>query len=97
MGNNHACPVVQSGAADANDLLQGQRGLFLASEVITRQMALPQTFGIDGPSESSHLRPRSTARIRQLLIGQLWGPGSAPRSDSQQAPRLLLQMGGGGG
>lgn len=40
MGNNHACPVLQSGTADAHDLLQGQRGLFLASEVTTRQMAL---------------------------------------------------------
>lgn len=54
MGNNHACPVLQSGVADANDLLQGQRGLFLASEVITRQMALRQTFGIDGPRTPNH-------------------------------------------
>lgn len=49
MGNNHACPVLQSGAADVNDLLRGHGGLFLASEVIRHQMALRQTFGIDGP------------------------------------------------
>lgn len=49
MGNNHACPVLQSGTAETSDLLQGQRGLFLAREVITHQMALGQTFGIDGP------------------------------------------------
>lgn len=40
MGNNHARPVMQSGTADASDLLQGQRGLFLAGEIITHQMAL---------------------------------------------------------
>lgn len=35
MGNNHACPVLQSGSADTNDLLQGQRSLFLGSKVLT--------------------------------------------------------------
>lgn len=35
MGNNHACPVLQSGTADTNDLLQGQRSLFLGSKVLT--------------------------------------------------------------
>lgn len=34
MGNNHACPVSQSVTTNTNDLLQGQRGLFLGSKVL---------------------------------------------------------------
>lgn len=34
MGNNHACPVSQSVTTNTNDLLQGQRGLFLGRKVL---------------------------------------------------------------
>lgn len=93
MGNNHARPVLQSGTAKASDLLQGQRGLFLADEIIAHQMALWQMFGINRPRQTSAgehwiITPRPTFSIHRLLTGQLWGLESAPRSDSQQPPPL---------
>lgn len=102
MGNNHARPVLQSGTTDTSDLLQGQRGLFLAGEIITHEMALWQMFGINQPRRTSAgehggIVPRPTFSIQRLLTGQLWGLESAPRSDSQQPlpPPPPLKMGAG--
>lgn len=75
MGNNHACPVLQSGTTEASDLLQGQRGLFLASEVIARQMALRQMFGIDWP------RRAGAGGLRTLAPTPAFNRSSSPAAN----------------
>lgn len=70
MGNNHARSVLQSGTADASDLLQGQWGLFLSGKIIPHQNGAFDkclgSIGLGGPAqvntESSHQGPHLAFR-----------------------------------
>lgn len=99
MANNHACPVLQSGTAEGEWPPLGSEGFTFgewsyctsngaSTNVRDRSASAGRLRPVD--SEPSHLRPRSTAPVWRLLIGQLWGPVSAPPPIPSEPPAPLL-------